>query len=124
MKTALHIVLTVATVFLPGSRPALAAQGDGGSDAGISCATDADCASAQGTPFCASTGMCVSCVDYTGSPCVPVACDGALCDTTNGSGCATATTRSNATWPVFSVLAALALAVARRRGRQSPREPR
>jgi hypothetical protein len=123
MKTALRIFLTVATVFLPGSRPALAAQGDGGSDGGIPCASDADCASAQDTRFCASTGMCVSCVDYTGSPCVPVACDGALCDTTNGSGCATATTRGNVTWPI-SILAALALAATRRRGRRSPREPR
>jgi hypothetical protein len=120
MKKALRIFLTVATVFLPGSRPAVAA---GGSDAGIPCATDADCASAQGTPFCASTGVCVACVDYTGSPCVPVACDGALCDTTNASGCATATTRGNATWPI-SILAALALAVTRRRGRRGPREPR
>jgi len=28
-----------------------------------------------------------ACVDYAGNPCPPLACDGALCDTSNGSAC-------------------------------------
>jgi hypothetical protein len=65
----------------------------------------------------------VACVDYAGKPCVPVACDGGLCDTSNGSACSVAgrlrRRRSDSPTLVLTVLGSVALVIARRRGRHA-----
>ncbi len=99
-------------------------------DAGVAstCMSDFDCAATPGTPYCGMPGQgmpnsCVACIDYAGKPCLPVACDGGLCDTTNGSGCSVAggLGRSQTGSPILvvTVLGAVALAIARRRGRHA-----
>jgi hypothetical protein len=71
-----------------------ASAGDGGAPpSGPACMTDSDCKGTPATPHCcfgsscAPANVCVACVDYAGNPCVPLGCDGALCDTTIGSEC-------------------------------------
>jgi MYXO-CTERM domain-containing protein len=99
MKTGLRLLLTLAMLSFVLLRPGLAfAQvADAGVDGG--------------------------CVDYAGNPCPPLACDGALCDTTNGSGCSVAAGSGNSTLPLF-VISALALAIARRHRRRQAEQPR
>ncbi len=101
MRTWLRVLLTVAVLSFVLLRPRVAfAQaadaGDGGApnDGG--------------------------CVDYAGNPCPPVACDGALCDTTNGAGCSVAAGSGSSTLPVF-VIGAVALAIVRNRRRRAER---
>jgi MYXO-CTERM domain-containing protein len=98
MKTGLRLLLTLAMLSFVLLRPGLAfAQvADAGVDGG--------------------------CVDYAGNPCPPLACDGALCDTTNGSGCSVAAGSGNSTLPLF-VISALALANVRRRRRREAEQP-
>jgi hypothetical protein len=90
------------------------------------CMTDTDCAGTPLQPHCATGSMmpvCVACVDYAGKPCVPVACDGGLCDTSNGSACSVSgslrTRRSDSPTLVLTVLGSVAMAIARRRGRHA-----
>lgn len=54
-----------------------------------------------------------------GGSAAPLACNGALCDTTNGSGCSTAGSPVNLGW-IAVILAALALPFARRRIARRP----
>jgi hypothetical protein len=42
---------------------------------------------ASATGMDASSSTTTPCLDDSGNPCVPLACDGALCDTTNGASC-------------------------------------
>jgi len=63
------------------------------------------------------------CVDSAGNPCPPLACDGALCDTTNGSGCSVAPGSGSSTLPLF-VISALALAIVRSRRRREAEQLR
>jgi hypothetical protein len=111
MRRRLPFLVALATIGVLGSRPAFA--GDGGTPA-IACATDNDCKEALDAPHCAG-GTCVGCVDYAGNPCAPVACDGALCDTTTGSGCAAASGRPLGDLLLLASIAAVALWRRRRR---------
>jgi MYXO-CTERM domain-containing protein len=99
MKTWLRLLLTLAMLSFVLLRPRLA--------------------SAQ----VADAGVDGGCVDYAGNPCPPLACDGALCDTTNGSGCSVAAGSGNSTLPLF-VISAVALAIARRHRRRQAEQPR
>jgi hypothetical protein len=63
------------------------------------------------------------CVDYAGMPCPPVACDGALCDTTNGSGCSVVAGSGSSALPVI-VISAVALAIVRSRRRRAAEQAR
>ncbi len=76
------------------------ASDDGGTEPDMSvpaCNSDSDCAATPGTPrccvgsSCTPANVCVACIDYAGNPCVPVACDGALCATDNGAACSVGT---------------------------------
>jgi hypothetical protein len=62
----------------------------------------------------AGTSTAAHCIDDAGNPCVPLACDGALCQTTNGASCRAMNGRAS-----MAVLASLALVlgIARRRRR-------
>jgi MYXO-CTERM domain-containing protein len=99
MKTWLRLLLTLAVLSFVLLRPRLAfAQvADAGADGG--------------------------CVDYAGNPCPPLACDGALCDTTNGSGCSVAAGSGSSSLPLF-VISAVALAIVRRRRRREAEQRR
>ena len=87
MKTLPRALFVVAAVALFCGR---AVAQDAGAPA---CMTDRDCKATPKTPSCCvgsscmPINVCVSCVDFMGNPCVPTACDGALCDTTTGSTC-------------------------------------
>jgi hypothetical protein len=59
-------------------------------------------------------GADAGCVDYTGAPCPPLACDGALCDTTNGAGCSSS---GSPTALLLTILGAMALGFTRRRSK-------
>jgi hypothetical protein len=66
-----------------------------------------------------STAAEPSCVDYAGAPCPPLACDGALCDTTTGSACGVVNRRSDQRSVIAFVGSAIAIAfLARARRRK------
>jgi hypothetical protein len=132
MKTATWSALLL--VLLSPSVRAQSSDDGGAADmTAPTCMTDRDCAATPGTPFCCTgsssgtcgmqSGTCVSCVDFAGNLCIPLACDGALCDSTNGSTCAVAGgvgARRSPPWPIVPAVVAgvVMLALARRRRRR------
>ena len=118
----LAAIASLLVLFLKQARAA-----DGGAGPEITpCKSDTECASAPATPHCCigsscePVNVCVACVDYTGNPCAPVACDGALCDTTNGAECSALGgpgRRGKGAALPLAVLAALPLLLLRRRRR-------
>jgi hypothetical protein len=55
------------------------------------------------------------CIDFSGAPCKPLACDGALCDTTNGSTCDEVEGRPSNHTSLLALIGALGLWARRNR---------
>jgi hypothetical protein len=86
-----HALVTFGILALLGA--GARAQNTSPDMAAPACTSDSDCSATPGTPRCCvgsscmPVNVCVACVDDTGNPCAPIACDAALCDTTNGAAC-------------------------------------
>jgi hypothetical protein len=112
MKRALHVLLAIAVLSSAHLCPRRAlAAGIGADDAGDGGATD-DAASRDDAS------------DASSAAAVPIACDGSLCDTTNGATCGMSKWRGGGapvdSTSVTALLGLLVLALARRRQTPAP----